>query len=630
MTSTLEAVTPAYIPVTPLRAGPLSLLFSNGDLRQLRVGGVEIVQRIYVAVRDQDWGTVPVTLHDLVIDDHGDHFHITFTAIHRQNDIGFTWQGTIRGNTDGSLHFTMDGRADTTFRRNRIGFCILHPASAAGAPVTLTHSDGTRSESEFPTLISPHQPFMDLRAITHEVSPGLQAEVSFEGDIFETEDQRNWTDASYKTYSTPLSIPYPVTAEAGTAIRQAIGVRLIGQLPAGAENAVTSQPLSVIIDDDPVAKLPAIGLGTASHGEPLSPSEAETLRALRLSHLRVDLDLNAQGVAETVARATQDAAALEAALEIALFIGDDVQAEIAVLKQAIEASKPPVARWLVFAREAVVTPPGLVNAIRPTLQELAPDAPIGGGTNIYFVHLNRNHPPADELDFVTYSINPQVHAFDLLSLVENMTAQPYSVESARVISNNRPVVISPITLRARFNPDALGPEEPTPPGELPAAVDVRQLSAFAAGWTLGSLSHLAQAGVSALTYYETTGWRGVMEREAGPVLPDKFPSQPGMRFPIYHLFAALAPYAGGDVLPVKVNEPLHIAALCVTRGDQRCTIIGNLRDSEARVAVYGMHGKITLQTLGDTSGSIEFEQEQSPLWVDLAPFTLVTLQQSYP
>ncbi len=176
-----QPTAPAYAPVTPLRAGPISLLFSNGDLRQLRVGGVEIVQRIYVAVRDHNWGTAPVTLHDLVIDDYGDHFRVTFTAVNRHNEIGFTWQGTIVGNADGSLTFTMDGRADTTFRRNRIGFCVLHPASAAGAPATLTHPDGSQSTSQFPTLISPHQPFMNLRAITHEFAPGLQAEVSFEG-----------------------------------------------------------------------------------------------------------------------------------------------------------------------------------------------------------------------------------------------------------------------------------------------------------------------------------------------------------------------------------------------------------------------------------------------------------------
>jgi hypothetical protein len=623
MTTTHKPVVPTYAPVTPLHAGPISLEFSNGDLRHLRVAGVEIVQRIYVAVRDQNWGTAPAMLHNLMIEDHGNHFHITFSAEHRQNEVGFTWHGTIRGDASGVINFTMDGRADTTFRRNRIGFCILHPATAAGTPVTLTHSDGSHSQSQFPILISPHQPFMDLRAISHEFAPGLKAEVSFEGDIFESEDQRNWTDASYKTYSTPLSIPYPVTIEAGTPIRQVVSVRLIGQ-PATANT--DTPPVTVTVGDKAIAKLPALGLGSASHGQRISQKETDQLRALNLSHLRVDLDLSKSDVAATLARATEEASAIHAPLEIALFIGEDAAHELAALQNAFSASKPKVARWLVFARYANVTPTELVNTARPTLSTLAPDAPVGGGTNLYFVHINRSHPPIEALDFVTYSINPQVHAFDLVSLVENMTAQPASVASAHAFSDDLPIVISPISLRARFNADASGPEAPPPAGELPDAVDARQPTGFAAAWTLGSVSNLAQAGVASLTYYETTGWRGILETEQGSPLPDKFASQPGMLFPIYHLFAALAPFAGGEVLPVTISDLLQVAALSIILGEERCTIIGNLRDTSQRIAIEGLHTPISLQTLGDAAGSIQFHQEQMPIWVDLAPYMLVSLQ----
>ena len=60
--------------------------------------------------------------------------------------------------------------------------------------------------------MSPHQPFLDIRAIRHEIAPGRALEVRFEGEWFEMEDQRNWSDASFKTYSTPLSraLPAPI------------------------------------------------------------------------------------------------------------------------------------------------------------------------------------------------------------------------------------------------------------------------------------------------------------------------------------------------------------------------------------------------------------------------------------
>ena len=35
------------------------------------------------------------------------------------------------------------------------------------------------------------------------------------------------------------------------------------------------------------------------------------------------------------------------------------------------------------------------------------------------------------MDFVNYSINPQVHAFDNLSLAETLSAQAETVKSAR-------------------------------------------------------------------------------------------------------------------------------------------------------------------------------------------------------
>lgn len=52
-----------------------------------------------------------------------------------------------------------------------------------------------------------------------------------------------------------------------------------------------------------------------------------------------------------------------------------------------------------------------------------------------------------------------------------------------------------------------------------------------------SLPALTEAGVASVTYLETTGWRGVMEREAGSQLAEKFPSRPGQLFPVFHAMA---------------------------------------------------------------------------------------------
>src|SRR5436189_43618 len=67
----------------------------------------------------------------------------------------------------------------------------------------------------------------NVRALTHAVGPGCAVEVRFDGEVFETEDQRNWTDASFKTYGTPLAQPFPVWIERGTQIEQSVSVKLI-------------------------------------------------------------------------------------------------------------------------------------------------------------------------------------------------------------------------------------------------------------------------------------------------------------------------------------------------------------------------------------------------------------------
>ena len=72
--------TPAPAPAAVvLDAGPVRVVFADGDLRQVRRDGTEIVRRIYVAVRDLDWNTLPGEISDLEIADDSGKFRIRFT-----------------------------------------------------------------------------------------------------------------------------------------------------------------------------------------------------------------------------------------------------------------------------------------------------------------------------------------------------------------------------------------------------------------------------------------------------------------------------------------------------------------------------------------------------------------------
>jgi hypothetical protein len=601
-----------------LRAGPLSLVYEAGDLRYICLGRHEILRRIYVAVRDPNWGTVLPKLSNIQMDIKADSFRISYDVENKQGDIDFYWRGAISGDTAGAISFSMEGEARSTFRRNRIGFCVLHPMECAGAPARIEHVDGSVEENSFPRyigqqlivdgIVKPVHPFEEMQALVHQVVPGLWAEVRFSGEIFELEDQRNWTDASYKTYSTPLRLPFPVEVKAGTKISQSVTLTLQGQLPAASSDADASG-LSFSIGSSPGRPFPRLGLGVASHNQPLSQKELTRLRALNLSHLRIGLRLSAPDNEAQLRQAAGEAAALGVTLEVALFLSDAAEAELKHLADILERVKPPVWAWLIFHDKEKSTSEKWINLAREQLGHYDPAAKMGAGTNAFFAELNRSRPPMHALDLVCYSINPQVHAFDNLSLVETLAAQASTVESARQFCGDRLLAVTPVTLKMRFNPNATGPEPEPGPGELPSQVDERQMSLFGAAWTAGSLKYLAESGVDSLTYYETTGWRGVMETEAGSPVPDKFPSLPGAVFPLYHVLADVGELAGGEVVPTRSSQPLLVDGLALRQENRLRVVLANLSPEPRQVLVQNLGQQVRVRTLDETNAE---EAMQNP------------------
>ena len=584
-----------------LHAGPLSLVYEAGDLRYIRLGDHEILRRVYVAVRDQNWGTTPATLSNVRIETSPDSFRLTYDAEHRQGDIDFAWQGSIDGSADGTIHFSMDGAARSAFRRNRIGFCVLHPIrECAGAPCTVEHADGTIQEGHFPRLIAPHQPFVEMQAITHAVVPGLSAEVRFAGDVFEMEDQRNWTDASYKTYCTPLRLPYPVEIAAGTRVQQSVTLTLRGKAPL-AERQDANGPITFSVAEHSGERLPRLGLGFPDHGRPATDQEIERLRALRLAHIRVELDLQHSEYAQRLRQANIEARRLGAVLELAIFLSDAAARELEALARLLAEVEPVVHTLYIFHRAEKSTGAASVHLARDYLGGYDAAMRFGAGTNAYFTELNRGRPPIDAVDVVAYSINPQVHAFDHASLTETLEAQAVTVASARAFCGGVPLAVGPVTLRPRFNPDATAAETGPSLDELPSAVDPRQMSLFGAGWTLGSIKYLAESGVESVTYYETTGWRGVMEAEGGAPQPELFPSLPRAVFPLYHVLADIGEFDSADVLASISSAPLQVDGLALRKAGRTRIMLANLSPDTQSIAVAAVKGEASLRVLDATN-----------------------------
>ena len=160
---------------TALSAGALEATLDTGNLRYIKIGGKEAIRAISYLVRNRNWGTYNPEISNLKIDRTASGFTVSYDALCKDDQQSFRYAARIEGRADGSLSFAAEGEALTDFVTNRNGFVVLHPlAGVVGAPLTVEHVDGRVVQSKFPELVDPACPFLDIRALTHEVLPGLK------------------------------------------------------------------------------------------------------------------------------------------------------------------------------------------------------------------------------------------------------------------------------------------------------------------------------------------------------------------------------------------------------------------------------------------------------------------------
>ena len=538
--------------------GPLSVVFESGDLRYVRLGDREVVRRIYVAVRDRNWGTVPARLADVTIEERPDRFLIRYVAEHAEGPDRFRLAGRDRGRPR-RLAAVRDGRRrplDVPAQPDR----VLRPPPdprVRGCPLPPDARRRHDARRRVPAADRGPEPVPRAdRAVARGRRPGVWAELRFEGDVFETEDQRNWIDGSFKTFCTPLRLPFPVEIAAGDPGPPS---RLADDLGAGRPippiRAARSRSVS---QADSAVPLPEIGLGQPPDGHWPSASQVDLLRRLNPSHLRADLDLGRPGWRDLLGRALdrrggprllprrrrlgggRGVAERDAAARRTWRRPDGIGS--AAGSSSHEAHGPPRPRWWSGARRILGPIDGRI--------------PLVAGTLANFLELNRARLPWEQLGRrlllgppagarLRQRVAGREPGGPGLGRRERPRAGPGA--SGRGRPDHPPEARE--SLRDRARPPSRDP------GELPARVDPRQMSLFGAGWTLGAIKHLAEQRAARATFYETTGWLGVMESEAGPPLPERFPSRPGQVFPMYHVFADVNEFRGGEVLPSRSNSP---------------------------------------------------------------------------
>ena len=167
----------ALAPRQSLQAGPVSLIRQGTRFGPICVNGHEVWHGVEFLLRDAGWGT-PVTVLEtehLQVDAQGFDLEIKAYIPCSAEDIAGVWDPQarlclkmrIKGDAQGDLHFVVQATPSHDVKVNRCGWVVMHPLSAAGCAVQISHVDGRISHSQFPQEVPAWPPFTHVKGIHH-------------------------------------------------------------------------------------------------------------------------------------------------------------------------------------------------------------------------------------------------------------------------------------------------------------------------------------------------------------------------------------------------------------------------------------------------------------------------------
>lgn len=571
-----------------LVAGDFHCVLEDGALRRLCWKDTELIRGVAYLLRDANWGTAPGTLRHLRIEQFPDHFQVRFELVLALPAGALTARAELDGNAQGRFSFRVSASSPVALRTNRCGFVVLHPASVAGATLAVQHTDGAHEATRFPELISPGQPVFDIRRLSHSPQPGLSVDCCLEAELphdplgkFEMEDQRNWSDASFKTYVGSLLDPWPTTLPAGQDLTQAVTIQVdVAPARRSERSPGPTRPPLLTVGPTTGARMPPIGLGVPGDLPAMRAEERQAVLVLRPAWLVAEVELAAPGAGQP---ANDDALAsrLRQLSELARACGAQVQLDVicparlapAQAARALSDACVQSAWWPDAVRPCPAPylksyqPQGQWPSVPPlhhyaqAFASAFPGQRVGGGMATYFTELNRKRPSSEHLQFIGHNTCPIVHAADDGSVMETLESLPHIVRSVQALWPTLGYRLGPVTLAMQRNPygDAPAPN----PERLRLAMareDPRHQAAFGAAWLAGYAAAVAASGLELLSFNHSHG-------RSGPLLSADQPDwQPGACVPAWRVQQVLARASGAALLALS-GLPPGVAGLAWTSAD---------------------------------------------------------------
>jgi hypothetical protein len=439
--------------------------------------GHEILRRIFVTVRDGRWREVAPTQWETSVDEASG--SIAFNARHTSDAVDFEWRGQLRLSEDSrELRFAFEGRALRDMDVCRLGLVVLHSVeSMVGSGLSANGNERftiERAIAPQPVVDGMPQAMTDpFSALVIERPDFGRLALKFSGDQFEIEDQRNWGDASFKTYCTPLRMGFPRAVKAGAAIAHSVEARFepaAARPGSAAPHRAASSWSRVRAHQGNV--FPALGREHDAASLLRNPSDS----APRWHHYLFDVTQDEHIASVQAAFDSNPSLAAELRLEVG---GDQPQPRglVALLSKHQER----VSRLLVCGPGNSLPATSAVERLRKAVDTSgAPGLPLLAATRGHFVEFNRVRPFDACVSGIAFPFTPTVHSDDVATIVDNVPMIEDIAETARHLTGLSQLAISPLSL---YSPSASSNNPP----------------ALVKPWIASMLCDAALAGITSVT-----------------------------------------------------------------------------------------------------------------------------------
>lgn len=532
-----------------LSFGNWSVILRGDELADIRYRNHLVLRSLRAVVRDSDWNTAAIRVFEINSSNSGINMRVT------SEGYGSSFEGTVKFSvSENTAHFAIDLLSQKSFHSNRTGIIVLHSPKDAGSKALVTEPSGNTTSTVFPKAIDPNQPMENIKSLQWSRN-GVQTTLSFEGEVFETEDQRNWTDASFKTYSRPLSEPFPFEITAGEQIKQSVQILVEGEPDIEAADGT-------LLNLDKTIRAPRFSLLASNASDP-APEFSELGSALCL-----ELDLSTPNWKAAADRARTSNLPIDLRLVVA-----DEHSETDVLEAIDQLRDSKILTIAAFDKTLHVTTESTQLRLVGALEKASKTIGLVAGARSHFTELNRNQTfPRENLSAVCFSSTPMFHSRDTAQLIEAVAMQRLTVENAIRIADGIPVHVGPITLRPRFN-NVATTLQPGPArsdlqegygAQFTGLADPRQSAEELAAWSIAAFCAFAVESVESIIWFEQWGPRGVVGAD-------------GVANPVMSAMKILAEIAGKEIV-INQNPDNLVWAVGIREDNQLRVLAANLND----------------------------------------------------